>query len=29
MDEMFLASPVAVHGELYLRGKTHLFCIAE
>lgn len=29
MDEMFLASPVAVRGELYLRGKKHLFCIAD
>lgn len=29
MEEMFLASPVAVNGELYLRGRKHLFCIAE
>lgn len=29
MDEMFLASPVVVAGELYLRGKKHLFCISD
>ncbi len=29
MDEMFVASPVAVGGELFLRGKKHLFCIAD
>ena len=29
MDEMFLASPAVVDGELFLRGSEHLFCISE
>ena len=29
MDEMFLASPAVVDGELFLRGLEHLFCISE
>jgi len=28
-DQFFVASPVAVGGNLLLRGKTELFCIAE
>ena len=29
MDEMFLASPAVVDGELFLRGVKHLFCISS
>ena len=29
MDEMFLASPAVVDGELFLRGLEHLFCISD
>ena len=29
MDEMFLASPAVVDGELFLRGYEHLFCISD
>ena len=29
MDEMFLASPAVVDGELFLRGQEHLFCISD
>ena len=28
-DQMFVASPAVVEGELFLRSKTHLFCISE
>ena len=28
MGEPFVASPAIAHGELFLRGRTHLFCIA-
>ncbi len=28
-DQFFVASPVFVGGDLYLRSKTHLFCISE
>jgi len=28
-DQFFVASPVVVEGELFLRSKTHLFCISE
>lgn len=28
-DQFFVASPVIVAGDLYLRSKTHLFCISD
>lgn len=28
-DQMFIASPVVVEGELFLRSKTHMFCISD
>ena len=28
-DQFFIASPVIVAGELYLRSQTQLFCISE
>jgi outer membrane protein assembly factor BamB len=28
-DQVFIATPVIAAGELYLRSKTTLFCIAE
>jgi hypothetical protein len=28
-DQFFVASPVVAEGELYLRSKTHLFCISD
>ncbi|HMZ18889.1 MAG TPA: PQQ-like beta-propeller repeat protein [Blastocatellia bacterium] len=28
-DQMFIASPVVVEGEMFLRSKTHLFCISD
>ncbi len=28
-DHFFIASPVVAEGELYLRSKTHLFCISD
>lgn len=28
-DHFFVASPVVAEGELYLRSKTHLFCISD
>jgi outer membrane protein assembly factor BamB len=28
MGEPFIASPAIAHGELFLRGRTHLFCIS-
>lgn len=28
-EHMFIASPVVAEGELYLRSKTHLFCISD
>ncbi|MFN0123443.1 MAG: PQQ-binding-like beta-propeller repeat protein [Blastocatellia bacterium] len=28
-NQMFVSSPVIAEGELYLRSKTHLFCISE
>ena len=28
-DQMFIASPVIAAGELFLRSKTHLFCISD
>ncbi|MGH9754857.1 MAG: PQQ-binding-like beta-propeller repeat protein [Blastocatellia bacterium] len=28
-DQMFVASPVVAEGELFLRSKTHLFCVSE
>jgi outer membrane protein assembly factor BamB len=28
-DQFFVASPVVVEGELFLRSKTHLFCISD
>ncbi len=28
-DQMFVSSPVIAAGELYLRSKTHLFCISN
>jgi hypothetical protein len=29
LDDGFDASPVAVDGELYLRGQRFLYCIAQ
>jgi len=29
LDDKFDASPAAVGGELFLRGKSHLYCLAE
>lgn len=29
VDQMFIASPVVVGGELFLRGQNQLFCISE
>jgi outer membrane protein assembly factor BamB len=29
LDDVFDASPVVVERELYLRGRSHLYCIAE
>jgi outer membrane protein assembly factor BamB len=28
-DQMFVASPVVAEGELFLRSKTHLFCVSD
>jgi hypothetical protein len=28
-DQMFVSSPVVAEGELFLRSKTHLFCVGE
>jgi outer membrane protein assembly factor BamB len=28
-DQMFVASPVVAAGELFLRSKTHLFCVSD
>jgi outer membrane protein assembly factor BamB len=28
-DQMFVASPIVVAGELYLRSKTHMFCVSD
>jgi hypothetical protein len=28
-DQMFVASPVVVKGDLFLRSKTDLFCISD
>ena len=28
-DEVFIASPVIVDGDLYLRSEDELFCISE
>jgi len=28
-DQMFVASPVVADGELFLRSKTHLFCVTD
>jgi outer membrane protein assembly factor BamB len=28
-DQMFVASPIVAEGELFLRSKTHLFCLSE
>ncbi len=28
-DHMFVASPVVAEGELFLRSKTHLFCVSD
>jgi outer membrane protein assembly factor BamB len=28
-DQMFVSSPIVAEGDLYLRSKTHLFCISE
>jgi outer membrane protein assembly factor BamB len=28
-DQMFIASPAAAEGRLYLRSMTHLFCIGD
>jgi hypothetical protein len=28
-DQFFVASPAAAAGDLFLRSKTHLFCIGE
>ena len=28
-DQMFVSSPVAAAGELFLRSATHLFCISD
>jgi outer membrane protein assembly factor BamB len=28
-DQMFVASPVVAEGEMFLRSKTHLFCVSE
>ncbi len=28
-DQMFVASPVIAAGELFLRSKTHLFCVSD
>jgi len=28
-DQMFVASPVVAEGELFLRSKTHLFCLSD
>ena len=28
-DQMFVASPVVAEGELFLRSKTHIFCVSD
>lgn len=28
-DQLFVASPVVSEGQLFLRSRTHLFCIAD
>jgi outer membrane protein assembly factor BamB len=28
-DQMFVSSPIVAAGELYLRSKTHLFCVSD
>jgi outer membrane protein assembly factor BamB len=28
-DHMFVASPAVAEGELFLRSKTHLFCVSD
>jgi hypothetical protein len=28
-DQMFVASPVVAEGEMFLRSKTHLFCVSD
>jgi outer membrane protein assembly factor BamB len=28
-DQMFVSSPVVAEGELFLRSKTHLFCVSD
>jgi outer membrane protein assembly factor BamB len=28
-DQVFVASPVVVEGDLFLRSKTHLFCVSD
>jgi hypothetical protein len=28
-DQMFVASPIVAEGELFLRSKTHLFCVSD
>ena len=28
-DQMFVSSPIVAEGDLFLRSKTHLFCISD
>jgi outer membrane protein assembly factor BamB len=28
-DHMFVASPAVAEGEMFLRSKTHLFCVSD
>jgi hypothetical protein len=28
-DQMFVASPAVAEGEMFLRSKTHLFCVSD
>jgi outer membrane protein assembly factor BamB len=28
-DQMFVASPIVAEGEMFLRSKTHLFCVSD
>lgn len=28
-DHMFVASPAVAEGEMFLRSKTHLFCVSN
>ena len=28
-DQFFVSSPIVAEGELFLRSRTHLFCVSE